>query len=341
VLLVAASPELDRHDVGPSHPEQPARVLAALQGIEEAGLRDAVVTLGVRRATDDELSLVHPLSYLEALRAFCDAGGGELDPDTLAGPGSWDTALVAAGAVLAAVDALDRGDGDVAFVAARPPGHHALRDEPMGFCLLNNVAVAAATLAARGERVLVVDWDVHHGNGTQAIFWDDPRVLYVSTHQWPLYPGTGRVVETGGPGALGLTVNIPVPPRTTGDVMLRALDDVVAPVVERFAPTWVLVSAGFDAHRADPMAGLHLTAGDFADIARRVKRFAPRPGRLALVLEGGYDLDALRASVGATLAAVMEADFRPEAASSGGPGGDAVDTARRVHAPGPDGEEPT
>jgi len=331
VLLLAASPALDHHDVGPTHPERPARVQAALAGIDEAGLRDAVIVLEPRRATEQELSLVHPLSYLEALRAFCEAGGGALDPDTRAGPGSWDTALLAAGAGLEVVDALRRGDAEVAFVAARPPGHHALAAEPMGFCLLNNVAVAAASLAQRGERVLIVDWDVHHGNGTQAIFWDDPRVLYVSTHQWPLYPGTGRVAETGGPGAPGLTVNVPLPPGATGDVMLRALDDVVAPVVERFSPTWVLVSAGYDAHRADPMAGLHLSAGDFADIALRVRDFAPGPGRLALLLEGGYDLDALRLSVGASLAALLDTAFRPEHASSGGPGIEAVEAARRGH----------
>jgi acetoin utilization deacetylase AcuC-like enzyme len=334
VLLVAASPALDHHDVGPRHPEQPARVVAALAGIDEAGLRDAVTMLEPRRATQDELSLVHPVSYLEELRAFCEAGGGAIDPDTMAGPGSWDTALLAAGAALEVVDALARGDGEVAFVAARPPGHHALAAEPMGFCLLNNVAVAAAALAERGERVLIVDWDVHHGNGTQAIFWDDPRVLYVSTHQWPLYPGSGRVTETGGPGAPGLTVNVPLPPRATGDVMLRTLDDVVAPVVDRFAPTWVLVSAGYDAHRADPMAGLHLTAGDFADITRRVKAFAPGPGRLALILEGGYDLDALRLSVGSSLAAALDVEFRPEHASSGGPGDDAVEAAQRAHLDG-------
>jgi len=331
VLLLAASPALDHHDVGPTHPERPARVQAALAGIDEAGLRDAVIVLEPRRATEQELSLVHPLSYLEALRAFCEAGGGALDPDTRAGPGSWDTALLAAGAGLEVVDALRRGDAEVAFVAARPPGHHALAAEPMGFCLLNNVAVAAASLAQRGERVLIVDWDVHHGNGTQAIFWDDPRVLYVSTHQWPLYPGTGRVAETGGPGAPGLTVNVPLPPGATGDVMLRALDDVVAPVVERFSPTWVLVSAGYDAHRTDPMAGLHLSAGDFADIALRVRDFAPGPGRLALLLEGGYDLDALRLSVGASLAALLDTAFRPEHASSGGPGIEAVEAARRGH----------
>jgi len=331
MLLLAASPSLDHHDVGPRHPEGPARVEAALAGIDEAGLRDAVIELEPRRATEDELTRVHPLSYLEALHAFCDAGGGALDPDTIAAPGSWDTALLAAGAGLAVVEALARGDGDVAFVAARPPGHHALAAEPMGFCLLNNVAVAAAALAERGERVLIVDWDVHHGNGTQAIFWDDPRVLYVSTHQWPLYPGTGRVTETGGPGAPGLTANVPLPPRATGDVVLQALDDVVAPLVDDFGPTWVLVSAGYDAHRADPMAGMHLTAGDFADIARRVKAFAPGPGRLALLLEGGYDLDALRLSVGASLAALLDVEFRPEHASSGGPGDEAVDAARRAH----------
>jgi len=332
MLLVAGSPELDHHDVGSRHPERPARVPAALAGIDEAGLHDAVIHLEPRRATTEELTLVHPLSYLEALHAFCDAGGGAIDPDTITSAGSWDTALLAAGAALEVVDALGRGDGDVAFVAARPPGHHALATEPMGFCLLNNVAVAAATLAERGERVLIVDWDVHHGNGTQAIFWDDPRVLYVSTHQWPLYPGTGRASETGGPRAPGLTVNVPLPPRATGDVILEALDDVVAPVVEQFSPTWVLASAGYDAHRADPMAGLMLTSGDFADIARRVKAFAPRAGRLALLLEGGYDLDALRMSVGASLASVLDVEFRPEPASSGGPGDDAVEAARRAHA---------
>jgi len=334
VLLVGGDPALDRHDVGVGHPERAARIEAALAGVDDAGLGDAVVHLAPRRATEDELMLVHPAPYLEALRAFCEAGGGYLDPDTVAGEGSWDTALLAAGAALAAVEALQGGEGDVAFVAARPPGHHALADQSMGFCLLNNVAVAAASLTARGERVMVVDWDVHHGNGTQAIFWDDPSVLYVSTHEWPLYPGTGAVHETGGPGAPGLTVNVPVPAGATGNVLRHALDDVVAPVAERFSPTWVLVSAGFDAHRADPLADLALTAGDFADLATRVRQFAPRPGRLALFLEGGYDLDALRRSVGATLAALLGADYRPEPASSGGPGASAVEAARRVHADG-------
>jgi acetoin utilization deacetylase AcuC-like enzyme len=197
--------------------------------------------------------------------------------------------------------------------------------------MINNIAVGAAALAAGGERVLIVDFDVHHGNGTQAIFWDDPRVLYISTHEWPLYPGTGRAEETGGPGAPGLTMNIPLPAGATGDVLLKAADVAMAPVVAAFDPTWVLVSAGFDAHRADPLARLLLTAGDFADLVGRVVDFAPGPGRTVLVLEGGYDLDALRLSVGASLATVLDTAYRPEPSSSGGPGGDVVDAVRRIH----------
>jgi acetoin utilization deacetylase AcuC-like enzyme len=331
VLLLSAHPELDDHDTGGRHPERPARIGAALEGIDGAGLRDAVVELPPRRARADELVRVHPQRYLDLVEEFCRSGGGALDPDTIVGPGSWDTALLAAGGVLAAVDALAEGRGEAAFVAARPPGHHALAEQSMGFCMINNIAVGAAALAERGERVLVVDFDVHHGNGTQDIFWDDPRVLYISTHEWPLYPGTGRAEETGGAGAPGLTMNIPLPAGATGDVLLRAADEAMAPLVENFAPTWVLISAGFDAHRADPLARLDLTAGDFADLVRRIRGFAPAPGRTVLVLEGGYDLDALRLSVGAALSAVLDRRYRPEASSSGGPGADVVDAVRRIH----------
>jgi len=334
VLLLSANPELDHHDTGERHPERPARIGAALEGIDDAGLRDAVLQLAPRRASSDELVRVHPRRYLDLVEEFCRSGGGALDPDTIVGRGSWDTALLAAGGVLAAVDALTTGQGDTAFVAARPPGHHALAEQSMGFCMINNIAVGAAALAERGERVLIVDFDVHHGNGTQDIFWDDPRVLYISTHEWPLYPGTGRAEETGGPGAPGLTMNIPLPAGATGDVLLKAVDDAMAPVVGDFDPTWVLVSAGFDAHRADPLARLQLTAGDFADLVGRIREFAPGPGRTVLVLEGGYDLDALRLSVGAALAAALDRPYRPEAASAGGPGGDVVDAVRRIHAGG-------
>jgi acetoin utilization deacetylase AcuC-like enzyme len=332
MLLLSGHPELDHHDTGGRHPERPGRIPAALGGIDDAGLRDAVVELAPRRASTEELMRVHPERYLDLVEEFCRSGGGALDPDTIVGPGSWDTALVAAGGVLAALDGLTEGRGDTAFVAARPPGHHALAEQSMGFCMINNIAVGAAALAARGERVVIVDFDVHHGNGTQAIFWDDPRVLYISTHEWPLYPGTGGAEETGGPAAAGLTMNIPLPAGATGDVLLRAADEAMAPVVERFAPTWVLVSAGFDAHRADPLARLQLTAGDFADLVGRIRGFAPAPGRTVLVLEGGYDLDALRLSVGATLATLLDRSYRPEASSAGGPGGDVVHAVQRIHA---------
>jgi acetoin utilization deacetylase AcuC-like enzyme len=322
VLLVARPPAAAEHDTGPGHPERAPRLAAAWDGLVAAGLRDAIVVLPTREATDAELARVHPADHLAALAAACERGG-RLDPDTVVVPESWTAARQAAGAGLAAVDALDAGEGTAALLLVRPPGHHAEPDRAMGFCLLNTIAVTAAALADRGERVLVVDWDVHHGNGTQAAFWDDPRVLYVSLHQSPLYPGTGRAGETGGPAAPLTNCNVPTPPGTTGASWRAALDDVVAPVVDRFDPTWVLVSAGFDAHRDDPLAGHALAAGDYADLARRVAGFAPGPGRLVLALEGGYDLDALGRSVGAAAAAVLDVEHRPEPATAGGPG-DAV-----------------
>jgi len=331
VLVVAGSSELGRHQVPYGNPERPARVQAALDGISIAGLSEVAIFLEARRATEAEITRVHSPLYLSWLREFCASGGGAIDFDTHASEGTWDTALLAAGGVLGAVDALASGIGDVAFVAARPPGHHAQASKAMGFCFLNNIAIAAAELADRGERVFILDWDVHHGNGTQSTFWDDPRVLFVSTHQWPLFPGTGRAEEIGGPNALGLNLNVPLPPGATGDVALKAFDEIVAPAVDSFSPSWVLVSAGFDAHRADPLANLSLTSGDFANLARRAREFAPGTGRLVFVLEGGYDLDALRLSVGATLAAVLGSPFAPEAASSGGPGSDAVRHALEVH----------
>jgi len=193
----------------------------------------------------------------------------------------------------------------------------------MGFCLLNNVAIAAATLVAGGERVLVLDWDAHHGNGTQDAFWTDGRVLYVSLHQYPLYPGTGRLDDTGEGAGAGTTINVPLPAGATGDVYLAAMDDVVAPAAAAFSPTWVLVSAGYDAHRADPLTGLGLTSGDFADLTARAMELAPA-GRRLFFLEGGYDLGALADSTAATLARLAGGDDRAEAASSGGPGHDAV-----------------
>ena len=331
MLFLSAAPDLDDHQTGRGHPERPARVPAVLDGVRQANLTDAVVQLPSREVSAEELERVHTRQYLRMLQDFCAAGGGSLDADTVASAGSWTTALRAVGGALAAVEALAEANEGVAFVAHRPPGHHATADQAMGFCLLNTVAIAAGALLHRGERVAVLDWDVHHGNGTQDIFWDEPDLLYVSTHQSPLYPGTGEVTATGGAIAPGLTLNIPLPPGATGDVLLYALDEVIAPAVEEFRPTWLLVSSGFDAHQSDPLAHLALSAGDFGAMAARAKDFVPEPGRIVIVLEGGYDLPALTASTGAVLAAVLGETYRPEPATSGGPGKKAVDQAGEAH----------
>jgi acetoin utilization deacetylase AcuC-like enzyme len=314
----------DEHHGGPHHPERPDRIGAVLSGVEDLRLGEEIRTVEAAPAPREALLRVHTAPYLDELEAFCARGGGHLDPDTFAGAGSWEAARRAAGAGLAAVDALQRSAEGIGFVVARPPGHHAEAGRGMGFCLLNNVAVTAAALAADGHRVLVVDWDVHHGNGTQSIFWDDPRVLVVSTHQWPFYPGTGRADEVGGPGALGLTVNVPLPAGATGDVVALALDLVAAPAVAAFGADWVLVSCGFDAHRDDPLGGLALSGADFARLADTVAGFAAAPGRLVLFLEGGYDLEALRSSTRATLGALLGGDGAGDRPTAGGPGTDEV-----------------
>lgn len=316
------------HDVGSAHPERPARLVAVERGMADAGVGEALLRVVPRRATRTELERVHPAAYLDALEHYCASGGGQLDPDTGVVPASWEAATLAAGAGPSAIERLDAGEADAAFLAVRPPGHHATSERAMGFCLLNNVAVAAATLADRGERVAIVDYDAHHGNGTQEMFYADSRILYISLHQWPWYPGTGRFEDVGaGPGE-GTTLNLPMAAGTTGDAYRRALDEVVTPTIEAFGPTWMILSAGFDAHRADPLAGLALSAGDFADLTERlVAQVAP--GRRLAFLEGGYDFGALADSAGACVAALAGVRWRPEPASAGGPPAPVVGEAAR------------
>jgi acetoin utilization deacetylase AcuC-like enzyme len=330
VLIVAGPAGTVTHDGGRFHPEQQGRIFSVMDGVRDLYLDDEVEFVTTPKAELEDLARVHSPQYLSELEAFCNNGGGDIDGDTYAKSDSFTAARRAAGAGLEAIAALERRGGGVAFVPVRPPGHHATRDRAMGFCLINNLAVAAASLTAKGHRVLIVDWDVHHGNGTQAIFWDDPNVLYVSAHQWPLFPGTGRAEEIGGPDALGLTVNIPLPAGATGDVVRCALDEVAQPVIDRFSPDWVLVSCGFDAHRADPLGELALSTGDFAQMARLVRSYTPLPGRLALFLEGGYNAGALRTSTAATLGALLELPSEAEAPTSNGPGIEAVRVAKRA-----------
>ena len=302
-VLFATHPAYLEHLTGPGHPERPARLQAVLHGARATGIAEALTPLEPVAASRVDLERVHPSWYLDRIDAVAAAGGGWIDADTRLSGGSGAAAHLAAGAGLTAVAALREGRGDAAFCAVRPPGHHATPTDAMGFCLVSNIAVVAAALADAGERVWILDYDAHHGNGTQAVFEEDPRVLFVSFHQWPLYPGTGRASEIGTGAGRGTTMNIPLPPGATGDVYLRAFDELVAPVVERFAPTWLLISAGFDAHRADPLTELGLTAGDYPLLTSRALQLVP-PGRCVAMLEGGYDLDALAACASAVLGAL-------------------------------------
>src|SRR5580692_5490269 len=244
-MLIMNSPIADAGHEDTGHPERPERLTAALAGVGDLHLGEDLVIASSYSATRAELVRVHDTEYLDTLGAFCYEGGGSLDADTYATYDSWSIAQLAAGAGLSVIEEMDRRGDAVGFIAVRPPGHHALRDHAMGFCLLNNVAIVTAALRARGERVAIVDWDVHHGNGTQAIFWNDPGVLYLSTHQAPHYPGTGSLADTGGPAAPGLTINVPLPAGTTGDAIRMAIDELATPAAARFRPDWVLVSAGF------------------------------------------------------------------------------------------------
>jgi len=300
-LAVISTEGCDAHDVPNRHPEAPGRLVSAAAGVRSSVPSDRMREISPPRATIDELANAHDREYLEMLLTDAESGGSQLDADTYTARGSFETARRAAGAVLAATDEVDSGRAQRAFALVRPPGHHALAGRAMGFCLVNNVAVAAARLRNKGERVVIIDWDVHHGNGTQDIFYDDPEVMYISTHQAPHYPGTGAVNEIGTGDARGANINIPVRAGSAGDMMRAAFDEVVLPAVTEFAPTRVLLSAGFDAHRDDPLADLQLTSSDYVDLTHRVLSVCPN-GELVAVLEGGYDFQALARSAGAVAA---------------------------------------
>jgi acetoin utilization deacetylase AcuC-like enzyme len=304
-VVVANHPSALSHDTGPRHPERPDRVTAVMRGILASELAiDEIISPAIERT---ELAVVHDLSYIEMIEEFCASGGGALDIDTFVSPESWEAALTAAGGVRALVEELEEGGDVTGFALARPPGHHATSHRAMGFCIFNNVAVTAAYLRSRGDRVAVLDWDVHHGNGTQEMLADDSGSLYVSIHQANFYPFGGHVDDIEAGDARGTTVNIPLPAGTAGDVYRRAWQELALVVVAQFEPTWVLVSAGFDAHAEDELANLKLEADDFGWMAARLAEVHP-PNRTILALEGGYDLVALETSTAVVLRGMSGVD---------------------------------
>jgi acetoin utilization deacetylase AcuC-like enzyme len=274
------------HLAGSGHPERPDRLLA----FEAAARRSGAITkwLISEPADRKRVEAVHDARFVDGLQAFSQAGGGIIDSDTWVDSATWDAALVAAGASFTALAA----GADVSLLGIRPPGHHALTARAMGFCYLNNVAIAASYLRAQGERVAIVDWDVHHGNGTQASTASDVGVLYVSLHQSPFYPLTGFLDETGVDGTV---VNLPLPAGTGGDVFRAAFERIVRPILTQFDPDRILVSSGFDAHRADPLADLALENADYGFMAHALRQAVPT-APILVFLEGGYDLSAIEAS---------------------------------------------
>lgn len=306
MIPIISHPSYAAHATG-EHPECPDRwrrsdaLLHELAGA--AGEPLAFVEPGP--IADEDLGLVHPPAHAARIRAFCEAGGGRLDEDTVACPESYDVARLSAGGALEGARRVLDGPARRAVVLGRPPGHHALAEETMGFCFFNNAALAARWAQARRglERVLIVDWDLHHGNGTEAIFWDDPSVMYLSTHQHPNWPGTGAPGDIGAGAGAGFTANVRLPLGTGDTGYRRVFTTLFRPLVDAFRPQLVIVSAGYDAHWRDPLGRMGLTVGGFAELTREVSAWADAhaEGRLLLLLEGGYDLDALAHSLAASV----------------------------------------
>lgn len=299
------------HDMGFGHPESPNRLRAIMTRLEESGTAARLTRIEPRNAEDEWITQVHTPSYVATLnRRAPTSGRVSLDPDTSISSGSLNAAYLAAGAALAAVDAIVSGQVDHAFCAVRPPGHHAEADRAMGFCLFNNVAIAARYIQKKYglKRILIVDWDVHHGNGTQHTFEDDPSILFFSTHQYPHYPGTGRASERGKAAGEGFTINVPMEAGEGDEEYRTIFRECLVPAADDFKPDFVIVSAGFDAHRDDPLASMGLTEAGYADLTGVVADIARRhaKGRVLSSLEGGYNLSALAASVDAHVKALIQ-----------------------------------
>ncbi len=293
-----------KHFAGRAHPERPQRAEVLIE-MAESLKRPGLELLAPRDATLDEIGLCHSTAYVKMVARTATVDRYDFDHDTHTSRDSYATAILAVGGVLRAVEAVLEGGADNAFAIVRPPGHHALPGRAMGFCLFNNVAIAAACLVRQKglRRVMIVDWDVHHGNGTQEMFYEAPEVLYVSTHQFPHYPGTGSLHEIGAGAGEGYTVNLPMPANCGDGEYLRIFDELILPIGRKFKPEFILVSAGFDGHFRDPLASMRLSEDGFVAMARRVKLLAAEcaGGKMVAALEGGYDLQALANSARAVI----------------------------------------
>ncbi len=300
-----------RHDTGPAHPDKPERLEAIVAQLEKKGLMGRLRRIDPSPAPLESLAAIHTREYVAEVERACREGRPFLhSADTPICPDSYQTALLAAGGVLSAVDAVMTGQVRNAFCAVRPPGHHALSDKAMGFCLFNNVAIGVRYVQSKYnvKKVLIVDWDVHHGNGTQAAFYADPSVLYFSVHQYPFYPGTGAEAEKGAGRGDGYTLNVPLPSGSGDDDYVRVFEEILRPRALDFAPDFVIISAGFDAHENDPLGSMKVTAGGYVNITRIVKGIAEQccGGRIVSVLEGGYNSEALAESVEGHVSALLE-----------------------------------
>ena len=316
MTLLYTHPASYAHETG-SHPENAGRIRAIEAALDRATVPD-LKPVEAPRATTEQLGRVHDAEHLAALEAFCASGGGMIDLDTVASEGSWEAALRAAGAACDAVDRLLGGEDTSAFCVLRPPGHHAETDKAMGFCLVNQIAIASEHARKRGaDRVLIFDWDVHHGNGTEEIFKGSADVLYASIHGWPLYPGTGDIAYAGEGEGEGYTLNMPVPNGSGDDLFTALAGHVVAPVARAFEPGLIAISAGFDAHADDPLASCEVSDEGYRTLGSLVASIAIELGVPVLVcLEGGYDPDALGRSVVAMLDGLQAGDEPPDAGES-------------------------
>ncbi len=289
-----------RHKTEP-HPENPGRLIAIQNQLESSEFYNNLIPIQPHKATEEEIALVHDSGYVESVKQSCADDVRNLDADTIISPDSYDAALLSAGAGMTAIDQIITESIQNAFCAVRPPGHHAEQDHAMGFCLFNNVAIAAryAQKAKGLNNIFIFDWDVHHGNGTQHSFYNDPSVYYCSMHQYPFYPGTGAIEETGTGDGLGTTLNLPMDAYSEDEDYISALENKLIPEIQRYQPDLIIISAGFDAHKNDPLAQIQLTTDCFGQMTKMVMEVATDvcDGRLLSMLEGGYDYNALSDSV--------------------------------------------